>query len=246
MTLCLPKLPTTLLTKPCGSSDAMVMRLGDIDFLPCLSGALYVPAYDTLLVADLHLEKGSSIAGRGALIPPYDTAATLDRLARAIEAFSPRTLIALGDSFHDVGAGDRLPETYRDRLAALQRGLDWIWIAGNHDPARPANVSGDWFDELATGGLVFRHEPEVAAPAGEIAGHLHPSARVRLRGRSVRRRCFAGDGRRLVLPAFGAFTGGLNVLDKAYAGLFEREMLAAWMIGDKAVYPIAGRKLLPD
>jgi uncharacterized protein len=235
-----------LMIDPSAEDPVAAIHVAGAVLVPDSCGVLWWPSESILIVADLHLEKGSSIAGRGALIPPYDTAATLDRLARAIEVFAPRTLIALGDSFHDVGAGDRLPETYRDRLAALQRGLDWIWIAGNHDPARPANVSGDWFDELATGGLVFRHEPEVAAPDGEIAGHLHPSARVRLRGRSVRRRCFAGDGRRLVLPAFGAFTGGLNVLDKAYAGLFERKALAAWMIGDKAVYPIAGHRLLPD
>ncbi|MCT8970684.1 ligase-associated DNA damage response endonuclease PdeM [Microbaculum marinisediminis] len=214
--------------------------------MPDPSGALWWPSESILVVADLHLEKGSALAGRGALVPPYDTAATLERLARVIEARRPRTVISLGDSFHDVGAGDRFPEPYRDRLAALQHGRDWLWIAGNHDPTPPAGIAGDWFEELAVGGLVFRHEPDAVAPDGEIAGHLHPSARVRLRGRSVRRRCFAGDGRRLVMPAFGAFTGGLNILDEAYSGLFERQALAAWMIGDKAVYPIAGRRLLPD
>ncbi|WP_436643255.1 ligase-associated DNA damage response endonuclease PdeM [Microbaculum sp. FT89] len=214
--------------------------------MPDPSGALWWPSEAVLVVADLHLEKGSALAGRGALVPPYDTAATLERLARVIETRRPRTVISLGDSFHDVGAGDRFPEPYRARLAALQHGRDWLWIAGNHDPTPPATISGDWFEELAVGGLVFRHEPDAAAPDGEIAGHLHPSARVRLRGRSVRRRCFAGDGRRLVMPAFGAFTGGLNILDKAYSGLFERQALAAWMIGDKAVYPIAGRRLVPD
>ncbi len=214
--------------------------------VPDPSGALWWPAESLLVVADLHLEKGSAIARRGALIPPYDTAATLDRLTAVVESRAPRTVVSLGDSFHDVGAGDRLPEIYRNRLARLQTGRDWLWIAGNHDPARPADVSGDWFEELAIGGLVFRHEPDAGASRGEIAGHLHPSARVRLRGRSVRRRCFAGDGRRLVMPAFGAFTGGLNILDEAYAGLFERATLAAWMIGGSAVYPIAGRRLLPD
>jgi len=211
---------------------------------PDVSGALWWQREAVLVVADLHLEKGSAIAGRGALVPPYDTAATLQRLARTIEDYRPRTVIALGDSFHDVGAGDRLPDPYREALERLQTGRDWLWIAGNHDPARPANVRGDWFDELAIGGLCFRHEPDPASPAGEIAGHLHPVAKVRLRGRGVRRRCFAGDGRRLVMPAFGAFTGGLNILDEAYAGLFDPAALAAWMIGGNAVYPIPGRKLL--
>lgn len=218
--------------------------------LPDPSGALWWPEESTLIVADLHLEKGSSIAarggGRGALVPPYDTAATLARLAAVIAQYSPQSVVSLGDSFHDVRAGERLPESYRDALAGLQRGRDWLWIAGNHDPAKPVNVAGDWFDELAIGDLALRHEPDADSPDGEIAGHLHPAARVRLKGRGVRRRCFAGDGRRLVMPAFGAFTGGLNVLDEAYARLFDRRALAAWMIGGTAVYPIPGRKLLPD
>lgn len=235
-----------LMTGTRGEDPVAAIHVAGAVLVPDPAGVLWWSSEETLIVADLHLEKGSSAARRGALLPPYDTPATLERLAGAIAAYRPRTVIALGDSFHDTGAGDRLPDASRQRLSDLQAGVDWIWIAGNHDPARPAGISGAWYEELATGGLVFRHEPEAGAPDGEVAGHLHPCARVRLRGRSVRRRCFAGDGRRLVLPAFGAFTGGLNVLDSAYAGLFERDALAAWMIGDRAVYPIAGRRLLPD
>lgn len=214
--------------------------------VPDPSGALWWPEESLLVVADLHLEKGSALAGRGALVPPYDTAATLDRLAAVIARLRPGTVLALGDSFHDLGAGGRLPEACHALLAALQAGRDWLWIAGNHDPARPAGIGGDWFDELAIGGLAFRHEPAAGAAPGEIAGHLHPVARVRLRGRGVRRRCFAGDGTRLIMPAFGAYAGGLNVLDRAYTGLFAPTALAAWMVGDRTVYPIAGRRLLPD
>ncbi|MEJ8570969.1 ligase-associated DNA damage response endonuclease PdeM [Microbaculum marinum] len=221
------------------------IRIAGAVLQPDTSGAIWWPEESMLIVADLHLEKGSSIAGRGALLPPYDTAATLARLAAVVGRLAPRTVVCLGDSFHDVRAGGRLPEPYRRALGEMQRRCDWLWIAGNHDPARPDNVAGDWYDELAVGGLVLRHEPDPRSPDGEIAGHLHPAAKVRLRGRGVRRRCFAGDGRRLVMPAFGAFTGGLNVLDDAYAGLFAHEALAAWMIG-RAVYPIPGRKLLPD
>jgi len=214
--------------------------------MPDRTGVLWWPAEKLLLVADLHLEKGSSIAGRGALIPPYDTAATLQRLAGAIDTYRPSTVVSLGDNFHDTGAGDRIGEADRAALDALQRGRDWLWIAGNHDPSPPAGISGDWFAELAVGGLVFRHEPSPVRADGEIAGHLHPAARVKLKGRGMRRRCFVSDGRRLIMPAFGAFTGGLNVLDEAYAGLFDRADVTAWMLAKTGVYPVAGRKLLPD
>lgn len=209
-------------------------------------GALWWPQERLLAVADLHLEKGSALARRGALLPPYDTAATVSRLAATVARLRPRTVIALGDSFHDSGAGARIDENSREEIAALQRGRAWIWIAGNHDPRPPAGIAGDWHAELAVGPVVFRHEPDPAAPAGEIAGHLHPVAKVSLRGRGLRRRCFAGDGRRLVLPAFGAYAGGLNVLDAAYAGLFAAASLCAWMIGGSAVYPLPRRRLLPD
>ncbi len=215
-------------------------------FAPEPCGALWWPEERLLAVADLHLEKGSALARRGALLPPYDTAATLARLAATIACRRPRIVVALGDSFHDTGAGERIDDASRDAIAGLQRGCDWIWIAGNHDPRPPAGIAGAWFAELAVGPVVFRHEPDPASPAGEIAGHLHPVAKVSLKGRGLRRRCFAGDGRRLVMPAFGAYAGGLNVLDPAYAGLFAANALYAWMIGGRAVYPLPSRRLLPD
>ena len=208
-------------------------------------GALYFPALGLLCVSDLHLEKGSALARRGLLVPPYDTAATLLRLQAVIDQYRPKTVVSLGDSFHDSDGAARLPAALRADLAALTVGRDWFWVAGNHDPRPPAGLPGDTVDALAVGALTFRHEPTAAAPAGEIAGHLHPCARIVQRGRSVRRRCFATDGARAIMPAFGAYTGSLNVLDRAYAGLFRREGLMAYMIGARRVFAIAGGLLQP-
>lgn len=208
------------------------------------SGALFLPSDRLLVVSDLHLEKGSSYARRGAFLPPYDTAATLKRLHKVIARLRPDAVISLGDSFHDGGGAARLPDVFREHLLALMDGRSWFWVAGNHDPAPAEGLPGDWVSELAAGKLVFRHEPEPGAE-GEIAGHLHPGARIVRRGRSVRRACFACDGARLVMPAFGSLTGNLNVLDRAFSGLFRREQLTAYMLGRNRVYPIAGGMLRP-
>ncbi|MFD1333582.1 phosphoesterase, partial [Methylopila musalis] len=132
------------------------------------------------------------------------------------------------------------------RLAALQVGRDWIWIAGNHDPEPPAGCGGEAKAEMRLGPLTLRHEPAAGPAPGEIAGHLHPAAKVSVRGRNVRRRCFATDGARLVMPAFGAYTGGLNVRDAAFAGLFQPASFAAWMLGDEGVYAFRLSGLRPD
>ena len=208
-------------------------------------GALYFPEMQLLCVSDLHLEKGSSLARRGIFIPPYDTAATLLRLQSVVDDYRPKIVISLGDSFHDPYGAERLPEAMRIDLSALAAGRDWFWVAGNHDPHPPAGLPGETIDELAVGGLVFRHEPSAHAGAGEIAGHLHPCARIVQRGRSVRRRCFASDGARIVMPAFGAYTGSLNVLDRAYAGLFRGEGMMAYMMGKSRIFAIAGGLLRP-
>ncbi|KAB2688049.1 ligase-associated DNA damage response endonuclease PdeM [Brucella pseudogrignonensis] len=204
---------------------------------PC--GALFLPDLHMLVVSDLHLEKGSSFARRGQLIPPYDTAATLDMLAAVIARYQPRTVISLGDSFHDAKASERLPSLYAIRLKSLMERRDWFWITGNHDPDRPADLPGDCVEELAIGPLTFRHEPSRIEAKGEVAGHLHPAARIVRRGRSVRRPCFASDGERLIMPAFGAYTGALNVLDRAFRGLFVDASLRAYMLGQGKIYPIA-------
>jgi DNA ligase-associated metallophosphoesterase len=208
-------------------------------------GVLWWADRRMLAVADLHLEKGSSYARRGQMLPPYDTTETLHRLGRLVARLDPAVVIALGDSFHDDGGAGRLNPRDREMLRDLQRGRDFVWIAGNHDPGRPHGLDGMHMNELAVGPIVFRHEPRPGA-TGEIAGHLHPSARVAGRGRSVRRKCFAGDGHRLVLPAFGAYAGGLNVLDRAFAGLFASATFRAFMLGGERVYPVGRKALRPD
>jgi len=207
-------------------------------------GALYWPEEGLLAVADLHLEKGSSFAARGVLLPPYDTAVTLARIARLVARYAPRAVIALGDSFHDGDGPARIAATDRATLAALQRGLDWIWIAGNHDPDPADGIGGSFGGALAVGPLIFRHEPTGAE--GEIAGHLHPVARVSTRGGSVSRRCFASDGTRLVMPAFGAYAGGLNVRHRAFAEVFGSLAFTAHMLGEGRLYAVAAERCLAD
>jgi DNA ligase-associated metallophosphoesterase len=204
------------------------------------SGALFWDRQSLLVVSDLHLEKGSSFAARGILLPPYDTVATLSRLAAVIARHDPRMVIALGDSFHDREAHERLSDTDRDALSALQARRDWIWISGNHDPALPRDLGGVVATEVAIGSIVFRHEPTGAF--GEIAGHLHPKARVPTRGRAVERRCFACDGERAVMPAFGAYAGGLSIRDRAFQKVFQSLEFMAHLLGDNRLHSIAASR----
>lgn len=208
------------------------------------AGALYWAEHGLLVVADLHFEKGSSFARRGVLLPPYDTAATLARLARLIAHYAPRGVIALGDNFHDGEGPARLSDQDRAQLAALQRGRDWIWITGNHDPEPAEGIGGIFHETLTIGALTFRHLPTGAA--GDICGHLHPIARIAHRGRAVSRPCFAADATRLVMPAFGAYTGGLNVRDAAFADLFGTLKFTAHMLGEDRLYAFTARRCLPD
>jgi uncharacterized protein len=210
------------------------------------AGALYWPEERLLVVADLHLEKGSAFAARGVLLPPYDTAATLARLAMLIERHAPRLVIALGDSFHDGGGPARMSDISRAGLKTLQRGRDWLWIAGNHDPDPADNIGGRFAEILALGPLTFRHEPSPHPCDGEVAGHLHPQARIARRGRAVSRRCFAGDGKRLVMPAFGAYAGGLNVRDRAIVSLFGALSFTAHMLSERRIYAVAAAHCLAD
>jgi DNA ligase-associated metallophosphoesterase len=212
------------------------------------SGALWWPAERLLIVADLHLEKGSFFASkRRGLPPPYDTRETLRRLAELLARRAPRRVLALGDSFHVGRARARLSVEDAEALTGLATGRDWLWLAGNHDRERPADLPGDWAAGAFTiGPLTFRHEPAEGVAPGEVAGHLHPVAKVRMRGRGVRRRCVATDGRRAVLPAFGAYAGGLNLCDAAFAALFGAGDLMALMLGADRVYRVRRDRLLAD
>ena len=222
--------------------DMRVSRvtISDVTFAADLSGALFWEEQSLLVVSDLHLEKGSSFAARGVLLPPYDTAATLARLAALIARYAPRVVVALGDSFHDRDAHERLSTSNREMLAAMQVRRDWIWISGNHDPALPSDLGGVVASEVAIGPIVFRHEPTGAF--GEIAGHLHPKARVPTRGRTMERRCFACDGARAVMPAFGAYTGGLSIRDAAFARIFGTPGFMAHVLGDARLHTIAASR----
>lgn len=221
-------------------TSASNVTIADVTFVADVAGALFWKEQRLLVVSDLHLEKGSSYAMRGVLLPPYDTLATLSRLTTLIARHDPRMVIALGDSFHDRHAHERLSTTNREMLAAMQVRRDWIWISGNHDPALPPDLGGTVANEVAIGPIVFRHEPTGAV--GEIAGHLHPKARVATRGRSMERRCFASDGERAVMPAFGAYTGGLSIRDVAFAKIFGAPAFMAHVLGDSRVHTIAASR----
>jgi DNA ligase-associated metallophosphoesterase len=212
--------------------------------VPDSSGAIFLPAWSTLVVADLHLEKGSSYLARGVPLPPFDSGETLRRLETAVSHFKPKRIIALGDSFHDKGGDLRLGEGEGQILSRLVQAHDWIWIIGNHDPAPRASLGGSIAESLPLGALTLTHEPSARAP-GQVAGHLHPVAKVIAGGRALRRRCFVSDGAQLILPAFGAYAGGLNVLDPAFAPILSRRF-HAWMIGADGIYKVAADRLAPD
>ena len=216
------------------------LEIAGVTLIADISGALFWDEQSLLVVSDLHLEKGSSFAARGVLLPPYDTVATLGRLAAVIARHDPRMVIALGDSFHDRDAHERLSDGDRDALTAMQARREWIWISGNHDPALPRDLGGTVASEVAIGKIAFRHEPTGAY--GEIAGHLHPKARVPTRGRTVERRCFAADGERAVMPAFGAYAGGLSIRDDAFGKIFPSLEFIAHVLGDNRLHSIAASR----
>jgi DNA ligase-associated metallophosphoesterase len=230
-------------SRPIDRAAAEEIVVAGESLLADCNGALYWPREGVLAVADLHLEKGSSFARRGVLLLPYDTAATLGRLALVVTRYTPRVVIALGDSFHDDDGAGRVAVADRTALAALQRGRDWIWIVGNHD-RRPADGVGGCAGAIAIDGLMFRHEP--TGTEGEIAGHLHPVARASRRGQTVSRRCFAADRTRLIMPAFGAFAGGLNVRHRAFADIFGTLAFTAHLLGEGRLYALAASRCLRD
>jgi DNA ligase-associated metallophosphoesterase len=210
------------------------------------SGALHWPARRLLAVADLHLEKGSSYAvAARKLLPRHDTRQTVGALAALIDALRPETIVCLGDSFHDRHAIGRLPVAERVEIERLTGSARFVWVAGNHDPTPPPSDWGAVTAEIAAKPLVFRHEARFGATDGEVSGHYHPVAALTVHGRGLRRRCFLTDGRRVILPAFGAYAGGLNALDPAIAQLFPDDY-DALVVGRDAVRRLSWRQLRPD
>lgn len=197
--------------------DAQLTALG--------SGALWWAKHALLCVSDLHLGKAHRIAQRGGtMLPPYETHDTLDRLTRDLETCPARTVICLGDSFDDLDAAASLSEDHRLWIARLQAGRQWIWVEGNHDPG-PVNLGGSHLAEITVDGLTFRHIATPGATA-EISGHYHPKASLSLRGRLLSRPAFLCDSERLILPAFGTYTGGLRSGSDALLALMKPDATA--------------------
>jgi uncharacterized protein len=228
-----------------GDCGSLFTRIGGAQGTLRCSGALWLAAERALVVADLHLEKGSSYAARGQMLPPYDTRETLRRLAAEVEALAPAVVILLGDTFHDRRSESRLAADDAQALRDLARGRGLVWVVGNHDADGPRALPGEVANQLTVAGLTLRHEPGAGLQSGEVSGHLHPAARVRATRGSVRRRCFVTDAERMILPAFGAYAGGLNVRDAAFAGLFARSPLTG-ALGFGRVHAVGWRSLVRD
>ncbi|MCW5721511.1 MAG: ligase-associated DNA damage response endonuclease PdeM [Devosia sp.] len=219
-----------------------MLRFAGHNFEPLPSGALYWRAEETLLVADLHFEKMASFARRGQMLPPYDTGLTLARLEADLRRTGARRLFSLGDSFHRVDASSLLTNSDRLRLDSLTEMVECVWLSGNHDPA-PHAIGGTCVSSLAIAGLTLAHEPERGAK-GLICGHLHPAARLSINGRSTRKPCFVHDNRLLILPAYGASTGALNILSPAFFGLLHWPAVEVTMLGKDRTYPVSAKRLV--
>lgn len=205
------------------------------DFIALREAALFWPAQHALLVADLHFEKASWFARFGQFLPPHDSEATLDAIEALVARTGARAVWSLGDSFHDSDGAARLPPQARHRLEALTARLDWVWITGNHDAAIADPLGGRLSREAEVAGIRLRHQADPADPRPEISGHFHPRLRLSLRGRPVSRRCFVRSDSKLILPALGALTGGLD------AG--HDEIRRAVGKGAQALIPVADRLL---
>ena len=210
------------------------------EFALTSGNALYWPRERALLVADLHLEKASFYARHGQMLPPYDSRETLERVALAIRETDARRVYTLGDNFHDSHGSTRLEDHAAGMLAALTRATDWVWITGNHDPAMEARSGGTIADELEIAGLVLRHRATAGETRPELSGHYHPRLQITVRERHIRRPCAvvaegAGTGGRMILPAFGALTGGMDAADPAIRDAMQPAARIA------AVLPLRGR-----
>ena len=209
--------------------------------MPQNSGAVFVPDFETLIISDLHLEQGSSLARRGLHVPPFDTAMTLDLLDAAVSQSHAKRIVFLGDSFHDAEGETRLSESHISRLRNITDQFETFWVSGNHDPHPPTCLGGTGANSIALGALTLRHEP--TRQGGEIAGHLHPGCAVSQRGRQIRGKCFIADGQRLIMPAFGAYTGGLSINSAAFSGLFDHVETKVWMIGKSGLHRFSLNRL---
>ena len=207
-------------------------HLNKVQLIADISGALFWPEKRTVIFSDLHLEKGSWFAKQNVPLPPYDTVDTLDRIEQVINDFNPIRIISIGDSFHDEVWSERITERQRQRILNLVREHEWIWIQGNHDPSGAPSLGGISVPEYFNMPLTFRHEAKENLTVGEVSGHYHPKAKIRLQNKNFTARCFITDGSRIILPAFGSFTGGLNVMNSAIMSLFTNE-IRIFLLGSK-------------
>lgn len=209
-------------------------------FQASASGALFWRSQNALLVADLHLEKASWFARLGQLLPPYDSHATLTALTEEVDRAGATRLYCIGDSFHDRFGCDRLPSDSRAMLEALTRRLDWTWIVGNHDPGFADHCGGRIVEEAGIGGITLRHEAVPGDPRPEISGHFHPKLRLSLNGRHISRRCFVASRSKLILPAFGSLTGGLDARHPEIVRAISGDAVALVPVADRLLrFPIA-------
>lgn len=221
----------------------VLLQFAGHSFEPLLSGGLFWRSESMLLVADLHLEKFSSFARRGYMLPPYDTGMTLKRLERDLAATGAEHVVSLGDSFHRDEGTETLLDADRLRLIALIGRAHWTWLSGNHDPS-PHTLGGVCMLELEHRGITLTHEPRRGSKVATIAGHLHPAATVAANGSGTRRPCFVHDGKLLLLPAYGSGTGSMNILGPSFVGLFDHAALEVTMLGRNRLYPVSTRRLV--
>ena len=230
----MPVLPLSSKPPPAPAMQAQPIRLAGIALTARASGALWWEEARLLCVADLHLGKSERLARRGGpLLPPYESEETVSRLAAEIEALAPVTVVCLGDSFDDSAAGHALESGVARRLRHLAADREWIWVAGNHDPAAPP-LAGRSSDEHRVGPIAFRHRAAANLGSAEISGHYHPKLRLPVRQRALSRPCFLFDARRIILPAFGAYTGGLFADSPALVALLAPDARAV-VTGDPCV-----------
>lgn len=231
------------LAAPASEDVTVLLKFAGHLFEPLVSGALFWRAESMLLVADLHLEKFSSFARRGQMLPPYDTGLTLKRLEKDLDHTKAERVVSLGDSFHRDEGTETLLDADRLRLMTLLGRSHWTWLSGNHDPS-PHRLGGVCVDALEHRGLTLVHEPRRGSGKATIAGHLHPAATVVANGRGTRRPCFVHDGRLLLLPAYGAGTGSMNILGPSFHGLFDYGTLEVTMLGRNRLYPVSTKRLV--
>ena len=197
-----------------------------------ISGALFWPEKQTVIFSDLHLEKGSWFAKQNVFLPPYDTLDTLNRVEKVVNYFKPSRVISLGDSFHDDTWMERISKEQIAKILNLTNNYEWFWIQGNHDPCGVPSLGGINLSDYLDSPLTFRHEAKRETTDGEVSGHFHPKAKIKLNRKSFSDRCFISDEKRVILPAFGSFTGGLNVMDKAISSFF-RDDFKVFLLGSK-------------